>query len=295
MRIPVWVLLLSLLLVTLGCSSDARNYEKAQQANTIEAYQDFVQKHPDSKLADQAKAQVEELLFKVAESKNTLADYRDFLKKYPQSKHASEVAERMRQLVPLKGQASSKLRGWTSEGKLLVVVTVPLPSRLRIALDKYELRADGKSLGQCIGIVPAEKFAGGATGMINQERDNTPLPVAGLQPAKPVRSAVAMNDVNVMGFFYPLTVTDGLIVGQKLTMTSAGAGSFVLADPSITYLLLGDGYHFSSELRQTKQSGFRVLLKEKMSLLFVVAPPVGPVVELVSDDGISTDTAIETQ
>lgn len=295
MRIPVWVLLLSLLLVTLGCSSDARNYEKARQANTIEAYEDFVQKHPDSKLVEQAKARAEELLLKTAESKNTLADYRSFLKKYPQSKHASEVAERMRQLVPLKGQASSKLRGWTSEGKLLVVVTVPLPSGPRIALDKYELRADGKPLGQCIGIVPAEKFAGGATGMINQERDNTPLPVAGLQPAKTVRSAVAMNDVNVIGFFYPLTVTDGLVVGQKLTMTSAGAGSFVLADPSITYLLLGDGYRITSELRQTKQSSFRIPLKEKMSLLFVVAPPLGPVVELVSDEGISTDTAIETR
>jgi len=294
-RIPVWVLLLSLLLVTLGCSSDARNYEKAQQANTIEAYQDFVQKHPDSKLVEQAKAQAEELLLKVAESKNTIEDYRDFLKKYPQSKHAAQVTEKMRQLAPLKGQASSKLRGWTSEGKLLVVVTMPLPSRPRIALDKYELRADGKPLGQCIGIVPPEKFAGGVTGMTNQVRDNTPLPVAGLQPAKTVRNAVAMNDVNVIGFFYPLTVTDGLVVGQKLTMTSAGAGSFVLADPSITYLLLGDGYRFTSELRETKQSSFRVPLKEKMSLLFVVAPPVGPVVELVSDDGISTDTAIDTQ
>jgi hypothetical protein len=294
-RIPVWVLLLSLLFATAGCNRDARDYEKAQQANTIEAYEDFVQKHPDSKFVEPAKAQAEELLLKSVESKNTLADYRSFLKKYPRSKHASEVAARMRQLVPLKGQASTNLRGWSSEGKLLVVVTVPLPNRPSVALDKYELRADGKPLGQCIGIVPPEKFAGGVTGMINQERDNTPLPVAGLQPARTVRSAVAMNDVNVMGFFYSLSVTDGLIVGQKLTMTSAGAGSFVLADPSITYLLLGNGYHFSSELRQTKQNGFRVPLKEKMSLLFVVAPPVAPVVELVSDDGVSTDAAIEMQ
>lgn len=292
-RIPVWVLLLPLLLST-GCSRDARDYEKAQRTNTVEAYQEFIQKHPQSKFAAQAKAGVEELLLKAAEAKNTIADYRDFLKRYPQSKHAPEVAERMRQLVPLKGQAASKLRGWTAAGKLLVVVTIPLPSRPRIALDKYELRAEGKLLGRCIGIVPPEKFAGGVTGMINQERDNTPLPVAGLQPDRTVRNAVAMSDVNVQGFFYPLTVTDGLIVGEKLTMTSAG-GAFVLADPSITYLLLGDGYHFSSELRQTKQNGFRVPLKEKMSLLFVVVPPVSPVVELVSDDGTSTDAAIEMQ
>ena len=47
MRIPVLALLLPLLLVTLGCNRDARNYQKAQQANTVEAYEGFVQKHVD--------------------------------------------------------------------------------------------------------------------------------------------------------------------------------------------------------------------------------------------------------
>ena len=295
MRIPVLALLLPLLLVTLGCNRDARDYQKAQQANTFEAYEKFVQKHPDSKFVEPAKAQAEELLLKSAESKNTIADYRSFLKKYPQSRHAAQVTERMRQLAPLKGEASSELRGWTSEGKLLAVVTVPLPSRPTVDLYRYELRADGRPLGQCVGIVPPEKFMGGVTGMTSEVRDNVPLPVAGLRPAKTAKNATGITNVNVLGVFYRLAVTNGLVVGQKLTMGSAGAGSFVLGDPSITYLLEGSGFRFTTEFRDTRQSGFLVPLKEKISLLFVVAPPVAPLVELVNDQGFSTDAAIETR
>jgi hypothetical protein len=206
-----------------------------------------------------------------------------------------DVSERRRQLAPLKGQASSELRGWTSEGKLLVVVTVPLPSRPSVALHKYELRADGRLLGQCVGIVPPERITGGVTGMSSEVRDNTPLPIAGLRPARTVTNTTGSRNVNVIGVFYPLAVDNGLVVGQKLTMTSAGADSFVLADPSITYLLFEDGFRNTTEMRDTKQSGFQVPLKEKVSLLFVVAPPVSPLVELVSDEGISTDTAIDTR
>jgi hypothetical protein len=294
-RIPVWALLLSLLLVTLGCNRDARNYQKAQQANTVEAYEDFVRKHPDSKFVEPAKAHAEELLLKIAESKNTIAGYRDFLKKYPQSRRAPQVTERMQQLAPLKGQASSELRGWTSEGKLLVAVPVPLPSGRSVDLHKYELRSDGRLLGQCVGIVPPEQFAGGVTGKVNQVRDNTPLPVAGLRPAGTVKNATGSLNITIQDFFYPVSVNNCLIVGQKLTMTAAGAGSYALADPSITYLLRPDGFRWTSEMKGTKQSGFKVPLTEKVSLLFVVPSPANPLVELVSDEGVSTDTAIMTR
>jgi hypothetical protein len=295
MRIPALTLLLSLLLVAVGCNRDARDYARAQKANTYEAYEEFVRTHPASKFIEPAKAQAEELLFQFAGSQNTIADYRAFLKKYPQSRHAAQVTERMRQLAPLKAEASSELRGWTSEGKLLVVVTVPLPSRPTVDLYRYELRADGKPLGQCVGIVPPEKFKGGVTGMISEVRDNNPLSVAGLRPAKTVKNATGIANLNVQGSFRPLAVENALVVGQRLTMGRAGAGSFALADPSITYLLQGSGFRFATEFRDTRQSGFLVPLKEKISLLFVVAPPVAPLVELVNDQGFSTDAAIETR
>jgi hypothetical protein len=78
-------------------------------------------------------------------------------------------------------------------------------------------------------------------------------------------------------------------------MGSGGAGSFALADPSITYFLQGNGFRFTTEFRDTRQSAFLVALKEKVSLLFALPPPVPPLVELVNDQGVSTDSAIETR
>lgn len=51
-----------LVAVLLGCSSDEGDYEKAQQVNTIEAYEQFVARHPKSKRTPEAKRRLSELL-----------------------------------------------------------------------------------------------------------------------------------------------------------------------------------------------------------------------------------------
>ena len=54
-------LLVGQLLFLVGCATPKKDWEKAQRLNTIEAYEEFLQKHPDSEFAYKAKRKIEEI------------------------------------------------------------------------------------------------------------------------------------------------------------------------------------------------------------------------------------------
>ena len=51
--------LLILSLVIIGCNSAEKDYEKAQQENTVEAFEKFIEKHPKSDFVSEAKSSIE--------------------------------------------------------------------------------------------------------------------------------------------------------------------------------------------------------------------------------------------
>lgn len=79
------ILPLVLLIVILGCSSDKRDYEKAMQANTIQVYEEFIRKHPDSRFVEQAKGKIDSLEYATVGSKKSIDAYEEFLLKHPNS------------------------------------------------------------------------------------------------------------------------------------------------------------------------------------------------------------------
>lgn len=88
--------LVVLFLVTLflsGC--EKRDWTKAQQTNTVEAYKGYLEKYPSGKFATEAKAAIENLDWKVAQQANTVEAYQEFMKKYPSSKLASTATEKI--------------------------------------------------------------------------------------------------------------------------------------------------------------------------------------------------------
>jgi len=84
-----------LLLVLGGCSREQQDWRSAESADTIESYGQFLQRHPESELATQARARVAQLGedrdWQHAGSADTVDAYREFLTQHPNGKWAQEA------------------------------------------------------------------------------------------------------------------------------------------------------------------------------------------------------------
>jgi len=84
-----------LLLVLAGCSREQQDWRSAESSDTIESYGQFIQRHPESELATQARARVvqlgEERDWQHAGSADTVDAYREFLAQHPNGKWAQEA------------------------------------------------------------------------------------------------------------------------------------------------------------------------------------------------------------
>jgi len=88
-----------LLCLTTACSREQQDWRSAEGADTMEAYGQFLERHPDSELATQARARVaqlsEDLDWQRAGSAETAAAYRQFLAQHPNGKWAQEARIRI--------------------------------------------------------------------------------------------------------------------------------------------------------------------------------------------------------
>ncbi len=100
-RVLVGAALAGLIVVTLvaGCSREKIDWKSAESADTVEAYGRFIEHHPDSELATQARARVaqleEERDWKLATTADSADGYRAFLTKHPNGKWAEEARIRI--------------------------------------------------------------------------------------------------------------------------------------------------------------------------------------------------------
>lgn len=97
MTIRILFLLLTLALV--GCDRQDADWEQAQQQNTIAAYEEFVERYPESPQAEQARSRIEaqraEQAWTDARQRNTVDAYRDFLQSYPDAAAADQAREQL--------------------------------------------------------------------------------------------------------------------------------------------------------------------------------------------------------
>jgi hypothetical protein len=80
------LLVLGVLLFLTGCASQA--YQRAKEADTLEAYQDFLRVYPKDEMAEPAEARIEELEFAQAQKLHTVLAYKRFLEAYPEAPQA---------------------------------------------------------------------------------------------------------------------------------------------------------------------------------------------------------------
>ena len=134
---PILVVLVAFLVLAAGCSSENKHWEEAQAVDTIEAYESFLEQHPEGKFRDQAMvriasvaldearligtveayqrwlelypdntlapevgAQIQEIDFRGAEEEDTVAAYQAFLAKYPEGEFATRTREILHKIYP---------------------------------------------------------------------------------------------------------------------------------------------------------------------------------------------------
>lgn len=95
-----------------SCSNPETDFQKAEQANTEQAYSDFIQKHPDNPLVAQASTKIEQLALNAAQTANTIPAWEAFLKQHPQSTNAVAGRERLADLLLAQLNASNTIAAY---------------------------------------------------------------------------------------------------------------------------------------------------------------------------------------
>ncbi len=86
-------------LMLVACSGERRDWRSAEAADTLEAYDRFILRHPESERAEQARARLAQLAqereWQRASTAHTPAAYRAFLAQHPNGKWAGEARIRL--------------------------------------------------------------------------------------------------------------------------------------------------------------------------------------------------------
>lgn len=131
--LKLYLVFIILVVFVISCARDRHAYEKAQEQNTVEAYQSFITEYPDSELKEQARKAIAALTaqaFTDAKNVGSTDAMREFLKKYPNSAEGSQAQEIIKSLTTLSGGCLFKDENLTQEE--------------RQSLDEIEKRIESK-------------------------------------------------------------------------------------------------------------------------------------------------------
>ena len=110
----LWVLVIPGLIA--GCATMQSRWAATESADTITAYEDFLNKYPEGDLANQARARLKELYeqrdWKEAEAQNTISAYEDFLKRYTLGILADDARLRIEKLDFEQAQAKDTISAY---------------------------------------------------------------------------------------------------------------------------------------------------------------------------------------
>ena len=85
-----------------ACSSPNADWQKATQQNTVAAYQQFVQQHPNDARVQQARDRInalnDEQAWTTAKNANTLDAYQQYLQQQPNGMHAADAQDKVNAL-----------------------------------------------------------------------------------------------------------------------------------------------------------------------------------------------------
>jgi serine/threonine-protein phosphatase 6 regulatory ankyrin repeat subunit B len=175
------------------------DFKKAQDTNTIMAYEDFLKQHPNSTFANEVALSLEKLYFDKALSENTVTGYKKFIEKYPKGKLSDEVKIKIEKLELLhkqrvaewkKKSCAEVIDEWATNDPDEIAVSINMnrddvsklrgtrPGRTVLAPDgcttliegeRVTLYCDGQPLTRNSCYLPCPTVAGGANPISSKE------------------------------------------------------------------------------------------------------------------------------
>ena len=98
-----------------GCSRQQSDWQKAREANTADAYEQFLKKYPSGEFTAQAQARVKEVYeerdWQKARDADTPEAYQAFVKQYPEGKFTEEARIRVENFTLAQTPASGTVSG----------------------------------------------------------------------------------------------------------------------------------------------------------------------------------------
>jgi outer membrane protein assembly factor BamD (BamD/ComL family) len=84
-----------IIVTSYACNNAEKAWENAQADNTVEAYMEFLNSHPESEFSKDADAKIELLIWENAINGTDVINYEDYIKKYPDGKFVNEAVWRI--------------------------------------------------------------------------------------------------------------------------------------------------------------------------------------------------------
>ncbi len=82
-----------LLLLTAGCSEERKAWNEVKSVGTVEAYEAFLEEHPESPFRDRCVDALREIHWEAAKEDGTMAALQQYLADYPEAPNLSEAQE----------------------------------------------------------------------------------------------------------------------------------------------------------------------------------------------------------
>jgi outer membrane protein assembly factor BamD (BamD/ComL family) len=92
------ILIILSLSIFYSCNTVERDWGKACQENSIEAYENFINKHAKSEYFDEASKRLENLEWERDANENRIEPFSEFIKKYPNSAHVADAKANIEEL-----------------------------------------------------------------------------------------------------------------------------------------------------------------------------------------------------
>ncbi len=119
-----------------GCSREQQDWRAAEAADTVESYDQFLERHPESELATAARTRLAQLTedreWQQAGNADTPEAYRDFLAHHPDGKWAQEARIRIQNFalngLTAEGAPAPEASGTAAPASAAAAVTAPVGS-----------------------------------------------------------------------------------------------------------------------------------------------------------------------
>lgn len=92
-------LLVIMVVLTVGCATTQNQWKKAESANTIKAYEEFLEQNPESEYVEKAKDKIMELRYREAVKENKVSAYQKFIEIYPEGRFTEDAQSRLKKLI----------------------------------------------------------------------------------------------------------------------------------------------------------------------------------------------------